>query len=251
MRFFKNVKDLNWKYALGEISLIFVGITLAIWFNNWNQNKIDGNKKSEYLLNLKSDLEEDIDELTNLISSNNTRIKRIDLFNEILEDSYNPDISCDSVQKYMSSASFINVFVGSSTVFEDLQHTGNLILLDNKSLKRRVMKYYASAESRKKYEDLNSRFHINTIGTFLKKQWNTKALFGLESNDKGKIDSLTFDDCKKTIQNLVEFRNDHKIKQELKNHINFSNFIIKGNNGEYELMRAEAKALTSLIENES
>lgn len=28
---------LNWKYALGEIALIFIGISLAIAVQNWNE----------------------------------------------------------------------------------------------------------------------------------------------------------------------------------------------------------------------
>jgi len=45
MRLFKS-NLLNWKYILGEILLIFFGISLAIWFNNWNEaNKINTNKK--------------------------------------------------------------------------------------------------------------------------------------------------------------------------------------------------------------
>lgn len=40
MRFFKlGKKEFNWKYVLGEILLIFIGINLAIWFNNWNASK--------------------------------------------------------------------------------------------------------------------------------------------------------------------------------------------------------------------
>ena len=27
------------RYAIGEIFLIFVGITLALWFNNWNDQR--------------------------------------------------------------------------------------------------------------------------------------------------------------------------------------------------------------------
>lgn len=40
MRLFKlGKKEFNWKYVLGEILLIFIGINLAIWFNNWNASK--------------------------------------------------------------------------------------------------------------------------------------------------------------------------------------------------------------------
>ncbi|WP_262910644.1 hypothetical protein [Psychroserpens luteolus] len=35
----KLIKGINWKYAFGELLLIFLGITIAIWFNNWNETK--------------------------------------------------------------------------------------------------------------------------------------------------------------------------------------------------------------------
>ena len=46
MRFFKKNIKLNLKYIIGEILLLFIGINLAIWFNNWNTSKkINGDKK--------------------------------------------------------------------------------------------------------------------------------------------------------------------------------------------------------------
>ena len=39
MRFFKLNRKLNIKYIFGEILLLFIGINLAIWFNNWNASK--------------------------------------------------------------------------------------------------------------------------------------------------------------------------------------------------------------------
>jgi len=39
MRFFKLNRNLNLKYIFGEILLLFIGINLAIWFNNWNASK--------------------------------------------------------------------------------------------------------------------------------------------------------------------------------------------------------------------
>lgn len=39
MRIFKSKHHLNWKYILGEVLLIFLGINLAIWFNNWNTSQ--------------------------------------------------------------------------------------------------------------------------------------------------------------------------------------------------------------------
>ena len=46
MRFFRKNRKLNLKYIIGEILLLFIGINLAIWFNNWNSSKkINEDKK--------------------------------------------------------------------------------------------------------------------------------------------------------------------------------------------------------------
>ncbi len=39
MRFFKQNRKVNLKYIFGELLLLFVGINLAIWFNDWNSSK--------------------------------------------------------------------------------------------------------------------------------------------------------------------------------------------------------------------
>lgn len=56
------MKSLNWKYILGELLLIFLGINLAIWFNDWDDSrKLDQNKKvaiQKIEEEIKSNLEE-------------------------------------------------------------------------------------------------------------------------------------------------------------------------------------------------
>ncbi len=56
------LRNLNWKYIVGEVLLIFVGINLAIWFNDWNASKkIDQNKKiaiEKIQIEIKNNLEE-------------------------------------------------------------------------------------------------------------------------------------------------------------------------------------------------
>ncbi len=43
---------LNWRYALGELTLIFLGISLAIWFNNWNDKRKRSKLEEEVLLQI-------------------------------------------------------------------------------------------------------------------------------------------------------------------------------------------------------
>jgi hypothetical protein len=46
MRLLRKNRKLNLKYIVGEILLLFIGINLAIWFNDWNSSKkINEDKK--------------------------------------------------------------------------------------------------------------------------------------------------------------------------------------------------------------
>ncbi len=61
IRFRNKLGKLNLKYVIGEIILIFVGISLAIWFNNWNTS-IQSNQDKEIVIKrvkeeIKSNLE--------------------------------------------------------------------------------------------------------------------------------------------------------------------------------------------------
>ena len=56
MRFFKFKNSVNWKYALGEIALLFIGINLAIWFNNWNSYKQIEKSKNIAITKIKEEI---------------------------------------------------------------------------------------------------------------------------------------------------------------------------------------------------
>ncbi|WP_420320325.1 hypothetical protein [Flagellimonas sp.] len=62
MRFFK-LKNFNWKYILGEILLLFAGINLAIWFNDWNASKAVQQDKEVALVKIKGEIEANLEEL--------------------------------------------------------------------------------------------------------------------------------------------------------------------------------------------
>ena len=51
------------KYAIGEIILVVIGILIALQINNWNQNRLDSNQEQQILLQLKSEFQENLKEL--------------------------------------------------------------------------------------------------------------------------------------------------------------------------------------------
>ena len=56
----ENKTSKYFKYAIGEIVLVVIGILIALQINNWNENRKDKIKEHAYLTNLKKDILEDI-----------------------------------------------------------------------------------------------------------------------------------------------------------------------------------------------
>src|SRR6056297_1417073 len=54
----KNKTGKYFKYAIGEIALVMIGILLALQVNNWNNNRIERNEEKEVLVKLNADFKE-------------------------------------------------------------------------------------------------------------------------------------------------------------------------------------------------
>lgn len=64
MRRFRNKVDkLNLKYVFREIVLIFIGISLAIWFNNWNTSIQSNQNKEIVIKRVKQEIQSNLEEL--------------------------------------------------------------------------------------------------------------------------------------------------------------------------------------------
>ncbi len=98
MRLFKS-STVNWKYIVGEILLIFFGISLAIWFNNWNaSNTINANKRIA-IDKIKDEIQNNLEELHSAREVNLKIPKAIEAYEEIVSKSYGQAVSSISKMK--------------------------------------------------------------------------------------------------------------------------------------------------------
>ena len=63
IRIRKMAKKINLKYVFGEIFLIFVGISLAIWFNNWNRSIENTRNKELIITRVKEEINSNLKDL--------------------------------------------------------------------------------------------------------------------------------------------------------------------------------------------
>ena len=138
---------INWRYATGEISIIVVGVLIAITLDNCNDARIARTLEREYLARLAEDLKADtatsvfigrvLDRKERGLASVDSVVNR----GAVLRD------TLTFLQTLVSSANFAwNVPRVRTTTFQELQSTGNLRLLRDPDLRAHVVDYYGSAE---------------------------------------------------------------------------------------------------------
>ncbi|WP_298511578.1 DUF6090 family protein [uncultured Kordia sp.] len=123
------MKKINWKYALGEILLIFIGITLAITFQNWNENRKQAQLEKTVLKQLKASLQNDLKDV-NANLATHQRVQQS--CGRILEALHSSDpINDQLVIREMSQASDNTFLVSDVSTYEYLKSIGLHIIQDD------------------------------------------------------------------------------------------------------------------------
>jgi len=135
----ENKTSKYFKYAIGEIVLVMVGILLALQINNWNEQKKSDRFELKMLKEIKNAIEEDNDYLQMLLD---TRIKDLDSFcKELMYMLKQDHIDPDEFNKYASKTSFGFIFQYSSGAYEALKASG-IDKVTNDSLRNALIHFY-------------------------------------------------------------------------------------------------------------
>jgi len=156
------------KYAIGEIILVVIGILIALAINNWNQNRINTDKQEGYLIGLKNDLEKQITSFNTLIEFYELTISNGE---SILIDfsSIGKLLEIDSINRKLSKLMYTRSYPEITTTFNELNSTGQLNLIKEKTLRSEVIKYYQNSENNKKaIESNDENVYANQIFPVIK-----------------------------------------------------------------------------------
>ena len=129
------------RYALGEIVLIVVGILIAVQIGEWKQASDDENLKDRYALRLIENLKKDLQGFEAQIGLTQLGVDLADLLMLAAQD---PEVVRDRTVEFMTAV-LHRKRAGQGPLFsdtyEDLLSTGNLNLMDD-DLKNAIFGYY-------------------------------------------------------------------------------------------------------------
>jgi len=120
---------LNWKYALGELVLIFLGISLAITFQNWNEGRKMDNLKFVYYDRLLIDLESDNEQIDLLFQEAYGYMSIHNSVDSIMKINGSQDETQKLILESIMNLGYFEFFAHTDT-YDDLVASGNLKVLD-------------------------------------------------------------------------------------------------------------------------
>ena len=142
IKFFRNIRyDLMqnnkmgkyFKYAIGEIVLVVIGILIALQINNLNNKTIESEREIKYLKSIKIDLKKDIQSLDVNIAFRQKKSLGIE---EIIKQiNGQPIQDLDKAAINVVSTLYQENFRPSNVTYYDLVSSGNMNLISDDSIK--------------------------------------------------------------------------------------------------------------------
>lgn len=144
---FKNKFTHFFLYALGEISLVVVGILIAVQVNNWNENRKNAIKEQTILTQLKKEYESNLAQLEEKILM---RVEIVSSCQSILEAIDNPEhIDQDD---FFNKIGILTLDPTFDPITNDLISSGNLQLIKNRDLKVKLSNWTSDVQALREME---------------------------------------------------------------------------------------------------
>lgn len=128
------------KYAIGEIVLVVIGILIALQINNWNIEQNNSLQEEKILKQLLVEYNENLKEINNKIFLRDGMIASIDKLFYHMDNGSNLE-QLDSIQAHIDLTFTTPTFNKSSGVTDELLNSGKLYLIENDSLKNHLTNF--------------------------------------------------------------------------------------------------------------
>lgn len=160
----ENKTSKYFKYALGEIVLVVIGILIALQINNWNQNRISKQLETKYYERLLEDVKEEREILQASIAYCEQVSHHAKKAVTVFENS--EDIIQDPIQNLidMYQASQLHDPNSASSTYKELIASGQINLIQNENLKTALIRYFEIEWDQTAVFKLQNKYRENLRG---------------------------------------------------------------------------------------
>ncbi|MFP4845278.1 DUF6090 family protein [Winogradskyella sp. PE311] len=200
------------KYAIGEIILVVIGILIALQINNWNETRLEGIQEQITLANLNEEFQDNLKDLDSI----NLDLLKVMNKMELLFSMFKEENSTDNIK---SLDSIIGSILTSPTwkpsefVLNDLKSSGGLSKLKSSKLKKLLFQWTRFFNQMKETEEQME----NTSKDLIKFLKANGSLRNIDATAK----TFNYKPSKLPINNLVLLQN-----PIFENHIDDKLFVL-------------------------
>jgi len=140
------------KYAIGEIILVVIGILIALQLNTWKETAKNKEVELSYLEGIRNNLDQDIYDLNELIGKDTLKFE---MYTTLLRSFTDKTIKKNSGGFiYAIGQSYVtHTFNGNSIVFEDMKSSGKINYIQSDVLRFSILEYYNESQKNIRYQN--------------------------------------------------------------------------------------------------
>lgn len=150
------------KYAIGEIILVVIGILIALYINNWNEERKDKIKEQALLKEIHKDFKKNLRQFNSMVSTHSKSLAGAIQFQKYI-DHPNPLAVKDSIGKYYFLAFNSVSFNPSNGVVESLISSGEYKLIRNDTLRNYLISWKDVVQDYVEEEQVLTNFWFEKI----------------------------------------------------------------------------------------
>ena len=200
------------RYAIGEIVLVVIGILIAVQINNWNEERIQNNKKYNGLIKLKKEFIENQSLLKQVITLHEkTDYTCIRLLK--LTSPHGVQYKVDSLGYFVNDLIFIPKYSPKKSILSSLISSGEINFTKDENIIHKITDWDVLLEEYNYWLSINSTISINMIIPYTLKNYpmrNMKSSGAYEEWDDNISSEFDLDQNKllrsMEFENLVEQR---------------------------------------------
>ncbi|MBX2870568.1 MAG: hypothetical protein KTR30_00655 [Saprospiraceae bacterium] len=154
---------INWRYAIGEVIIVIIGISIAFALNNWAESNQARKVEELYLKNLEKDLSNDLDSLN----------KNIYLLGQNLDDinHLRPHLGRqipgrDTIFGKVFQVAKTIAFIPEDATYHTLVNSGDFKLISDFQLKSAIEKHYREYLHMQRAYERRENFSKNYMADF-------------------------------------------------------------------------------------
>jgi hypothetical protein len=161
----------NWKYAIGEMALIFVGITLALIANSWYESLKSREEEREILEQLAISLETDVQALRATRDTIDQKVRLMTRLEKHIQEGLPYTADLDASFKTILGGSSVQM---STAAFDTLKYRG-IDLISDSAIRRQLVGYYDTEQARLERRNSYDRGDQSLAEPYFKKNFRWES----------------------------------------------------------------------------